>query len=333
MATLTETRDIAKPAEPRTDTHYARQVLNRQRSERQGGRMGINEESLARALGWFSIGLGIAEIIAPRSLAKLVGTDNHKPLVRSYGLREIASGVGILTNPRPAPWVWSRVGGDMLDLASLAAALKSRRNERGKTVGAIAAVTGVTALDVLCAQQLSAGTGGASGRAPMQAEASLIINRSQEECYRFWRNFENLPRFMSYLEAVWSSGDRRSHWVARGPGSAKVQWDAEIVNEVPNQRISWRSLPGSDIENSGSVEFEPAPGGRGSIARVQMDFGQPGRALGKLLTKLMGKYPERIVMKDLRRFKQVLEVGEVITTEGQPAGRSSSTTWLDSIAR
>jgi uncharacterized membrane protein len=333
MATLTETRDIAQPAQARALTSSAPQVLNRQRSDRQGGHMGIKEESLARALGWFSIGLGIAEIIAPRTVAKLVGTDNHKPLVRGYGLREIASGVGILTQPRAAPWVWSRVGGDMLDLASLAAALKSRRNERGKTMGAIAAVAGVTALDVLCAQQLSAGTGGASGRAPIRAEASLIINRSPEECYRFWRNFENLPRFMSYLEAVWSSGDRRSHWIARGPGNTKIQWDAEIVNDVPNQRISWRSLPGSDIENSGSVEFEPAPGGRGTLVRVQMDFGQPSQALGMLLTKLVGRHPEHIVMKDLRRFKQVLEVGEVITTEGQPAGRTSSTTWLDTIAR
>jgi uncharacterized membrane protein len=138
---------------------------------------------------------------------------------------------------------------------------------------------------------------------------------------------------MSYLQSVRITGDKRSHWIARAPGNTRIEWDAEIEEDVPNQRISWRSLPGADVFNSGAVEFERAAAERGTIVRVQLAYGQPGEALGIFAT-LLGKDPEQMVYKDLRRFKQVLETGEVVKTEGQPSGRGDNgATWLDSVAR
>ncbi|HJT88923.1 MAG TPA: SRPBCC family protein [Bryobacteraceae bacterium] len=288
-------------------------------------------DKLARGLGWFSIGLGALEVLAPRLTASLAGTRNHRGLLRFYGMREIAAGAGILTQSQRAPWLWARVGGDILDLASLAGALGSRRNQRGKTIFSMGAVAGVTALDVMCAWQLTQ-AGELPGRGTKRAEANLLVNRPPAECYRFWRRFEDLPRFMSYLQSVRADGDRRSHWVARGPGNTRIEWDAELVDDVPDRRISWRSLPGSDLFLAGSVEFEPAPGERGTIVRVQMEYGHPAQALGGLAS-LIGRHPEQMIHKDLRRFKQVMETGEVLTTEGQPAGRRSGATWLDNLAR
>jgi uncharacterized membrane protein len=258
-----------------------------------------------------------------------VGTRNHSSLIRAYGLREIAAGVGILANPQPAGWLWSRVAGDLLDLASLGSAIGSPGNDRGKAAFGIASVAGVTVLDVLCAQQLSSRD---AAKHAMRAEASMIVNRSPEDCYGFWRQLENLPRFMTYLESVRTTGGGQSHWVAN-VGAARIEWDAEIETDVPNERIAWRSLPGGDLENTGAVEFERAPAGRGTIVRVQMDYGNMLQALGSAAATMVGKHPEQIIRKELRRFKQVLETGEAITTEGQPAGRRNGATWLDGIAR
>jgi uncharacterized membrane protein len=315
------TYDITQVAKP------VRQIGRRL----QTGATRVDEIALARALGWFSIGLGLAEVVAPRKVARLVGTRNHRGTVRMFGLREIASGITILSGRRPAGGLWSRVGGDILDLAFLGSNLASRDADRKRALAATAAVTGVTVLDAVCAQRLSAREGGREG--VVRGRTSVIVNRPPEECYRFWRDFENLPRFMSYLESIRTIGDRRWHWVAKAPGDIRIEWDAEMVDDTPNERISWRSLPGADVPNSGSVRFERAPGGRGTIVRIEMAYGRPGHAIAAAFAKLVGKVPEQLVYKDLRRFKQVLETGEVITTEGQPAGRTSSVTWLDAIAR
>jgi len=290
------------------------------------------EEGLARGLGWFSIGLGLAEVAAPRRVSKMIGVRGKEGTLRAFGVREITSGVGILTRgSRPTGWVWSRVAGDILDLAFLGSALKSGSRDRGKTLAAIGAVAGVTVLDARCAQRLSDSSRSSDG--VVRIESSVIVNRSLEECYRYWRNFENLPRFMNYLESVRMTGDRRSHWVAKAPGDVRVEWDADMVEDRPNERISWHSLPGADVSNSGTVQFENAPGGRGTVVRVQARYGDPGQGIAAAFAKLMGKEPRQMVYKDLRRFKQVLETGEVIRTEGQPAGRTGSTTWLDNLAR
>src|SRR6266508_6908345 len=107
---------------------------------------------------------------------------------------------------------------------------------------------------------------------PLHVEHSVTIDRPAEELYRFWRDFENLPRFMKHLESVRATGDRSSHWAAKAPAGRTVEWDAEITDDRPNELIAWRSLEGSDVDSVGTVRLERAPGGRGTIVRVEMRY-------------------------------------------------------------
>lgn len=286
-----------------------------------------NDARFARGLGWFSVGLGLAELLAPGPLSRLIGVREHRVLMPLLGIRELASGVGILANPKPASWVWSRVAGDMMDLALLGAALSSGNSDRGKVAAATAAVIGVTAIDITCSQLLSGDRRMFSRMrtddGAIRVRKSTAINRSPEECYRFWRDFENLPRFMKHLESVQVRDGRRSHWVTKGPAGTHVEWDAEIIDETPNRFIAWRSVEGSDVSNRGSISFEEAPSARGTLVRSEIEYMPPGGAIGSIFARLFGEEPEQQVADDLRRFKQLMETGEIPTTEGQPAGRSS----------
>jgi uncharacterized membrane protein len=277
------------------------------------------EERLAQGLGWFSIGLGMAELLAPEKLGKLIGVKDHHGLMRTMGLREIAAGAGILTQQRPAGWMWARVGGDMLDLALLGASLGNDNARRSRVATAAAAVAGVTALDVLCSRLLSEQTSSV-----VRVIETITVNRPPEECYRYWHDFENLPRFMDHLQSVRTTGEGRSHWVAKAPAGMKVEWDAEITEDVPNQRIAWRSLAGADVDNSGSVRFERAPAGRGTVIKADIEYRPPAGKIGSLAAKLFGEEPGQQARADLRRFKQMLETGEITTTEGQSSGRAKS---------
>jgi uncharacterized membrane protein len=279
-----------------------------------------NTERLANALGWFSIGLGLAELAAPRALAQLIGVEDHDRTVkvlRGYGAREIAAGIGILSRPQPAGWLWGRVAGDIMDLSSLGSALSSARSTRTRVGAATAAVIGVTALDVKCALDLQRGAtnGGISGKRAIHRTKTIIVNRSPEEVYRFWHDFTNLPTFMKHLESVQMTGDNRSHWKATAPAGKTVEWDAEVIDDQPNSRIAWRSLEGSDVYNTGSVQFERAPGGRGTLVRVELQYAPPGGVVGATIAKLFGEEPEQQIEDDLRAFKQVLETGEVVKSD------------------
>jgi uncharacterized membrane protein len=150
----------------------------------------------------------------------------------------------------------------------------------------------------------------------IKVEQTVTVNRSPEELYDFWRNLENLPRFMRHLESVQVEGDR-SHWVAKGPLGICVQWDAEIYNENPNEMIAWRSLEGADVDNTGSVHFTPAPPGRGTEVRVVLKYNPPAGKLGAGIAKLLGEDPKQQILDDLRRFRQLVEAGAIATTEGQ----------------
>jgi uncharacterized membrane protein len=279
-----------------------------------------NGERIANGLGWFSIGLGLAEVAAPGKLAELIGIRDknaNRALLRIYGLREIAAGIGILSQPRPAGWMWGRVAGDVVDLTSLGSALTSRHANRTRIGTTTAAVLGVTALDVLCARQLSNGSGqrqiGKSGAA--RVRKTVIIDRSPEEVYRFWRDLGNLPSFMKHLESVQVTGENRSHWIAKGPVGKAVEWDAEIVADEPNSQIAWRSLEGADVDHSGSVRFERAPGGRGTLVRVELRYSPPGGGIGATAAKLFRAEPGQQIEQDLRALKQVMETGEVATSD------------------
>jgi uncharacterized membrane protein len=278
-----------------------------------GSRRGLprtNAKRLARGLGWFSLGLGMTELLAPRFIAKISGVpEKRSNVIRLYGLREIASGIGIFAQKNPEEALWSRVAGDVLDLTSLGLACTSPDAKRGLITFATANVLAVTALDVIAARQLS------SDNAGIHARASCIVNKDPNEVYSFFRDFRNLPRFMEHLESVEELPDGRSHWVAKGPAGMSVEWDAEIVAEDPGRVITWRSLENSDVDNAGAVVFEPAPGGRGTILRVNIQYNPPGGVVGATVARLFGEEPNQQLEDDLRRLKQVLEVGEVVVSD------------------
>ena len=153
------------------------------------------------------------------------------------------------------------------------------------------------------------------GSAGVVVEESVTINRASSELYRFWRNLENLPRFMSHLESVERITDTLSRWRAKGPAGTTVEWNAEIINEVPDQVIGWRSIEGSDVVSAGSVNFEEAGPGRGTRVRVRLQYSPPGGKVGAAFAKMMGRDPATEIREDLRRFKQLIEAGEVATNE------------------
>lgn len=278
--------------------------------------------SLAVALGWFSIGLGLAELLMPRQVSRAVGVKESPNLVRSLGVRELVSGAGILRNRQQQGWLWSRVGGDMMDLALLGAGARSPQANRRKVAVAAAMVAGVAVADMIASmQQQRTLTRPING--VVHFSKTIWVNKPAEEVYRFWRNFEGFPRFMGHLEEVQQIDEKRSHWKARGPAGMKVEWDAEILEDVPNEHLAWRSMEGADIDNAGVVRFEKAPGGRGTIVRIETHYRPPAGMAGMIVAKLFGEEPEIQIDGDLRRFKQMIETGEITTTIGQPAGKRS----------
>jgi uncharacterized membrane protein len=155
----------------------------------------------------------------------------------------------------------------------------------------------------------------------VKVQKTYTVNRSPEDCYRYWRNFENLPRFMEHLESVTVEESGRSRWVAKGPLGSHVKWEAEIINDIPNELIAWRSLEGSDIDHAGSVQFRRAPGGRGTEVRVELNYEPPAGQIGASIARLLGEEPHRQIKEDLRHFKQIMEAGEVPTVRGQSSCR------------
>jgi uncharacterized membrane protein len=283
----------------------------------QSSLLNVNAEQLARGLAWFSIGLGLAELLAPRAINKISGGRGQKTgFIRLLGLREIGHGIAIFAQgKKPAAAVWARVAGDALDLAVLGAAFAAPDTSKGRVAFATANVLTVGALDVICAQQLSTATN-TNAEGGTQVRKTIIINRSPEELYQFWHDFENLPRFMTDLESVVVRDGKHSHWVAKAPAGTSVEWDAEITADEPNRLISWRSLEGADVDNSGTVRFEPATGGRGTVVIVEIEYNPPGGVVGATVAKLFGKEPGQQAQEALRCFKQLMETGEVVISEG-----------------
>jgi len=156
---------------------------------------------------------------------------------------------------------------------------------------------------------------------PIKVEKTVTINKPADELYRFWHNFEQLPTFMKHLQSVKVYDAKRSHWIAKAPLGNNVEWDAEILEDRENEFISWASVEGADIDNSGFVRFKKAPGDRGTEVKVVLEYNIPGGGLSAALAKLFGEEPEQQIGDDLRRFKMLMEAGEIATTEGQPTGR------------
>jgi uncharacterized membrane protein len=274
----------------------------------------------ARALGWASLGLGAVQLAVPGAVRRLCGVDDSsvaRVMVPAAGVRELLHAAVLLGSRRPAPWVWTRVAGDAMDLTALGRAVAHRRGARRRRAAiAVAAVAGITAADLYTALR--------QARRPwphgMTLDAAITVRSPREEVYRFWRDLTNLPRFMIHLESVQVTDERYSYWIARGPGRRTVEWDAEIVEDRPGEIIAWRSGETARVRNSGVVRFADAPGGRGAEVRVELRYDPPGGMAGAAFARLMGEHPEQQVRDDLRRFKQVMEIGEVTRSEGSPEG-------------
>jgi uncharacterized membrane protein len=269
----------------------------------------------------------------PGRVNRLIGVkDDAKSrlLMRAVGVRELVAGVGIFTDRRPTQWVWARVAGDTMDLALLGAALRTNRKSQPRTLAATGAVVGAFAADVidgvrLCRASNGNGHGdGAAGEAPeppVQVKAVMTVRCNRDELYALWRDFERFPDFMIHLEEVRSTGERTSHWTARGPLGKTVEWDAEITEDVPGERIAWRSVAGSKIDNAGTVWFVPAPADQGTEVHVDLRYGPPAGAIGAVVAKMFGEEPAIQLKDDLRRFKQIAETGEVARSDGSPEGQ------------
>jgi uncharacterized membrane protein len=161
-----------------------------------------------------------------------------------------------------------------------------------------------------------------AGSRGFHVHESIRLEKPLDEAYRFWRNFENLPRFMTHLERVVDLGNGRSRWTAKAPAGMTVEWNAEIINEVENKVIGWRSLPDSDVVTAGSVNFDRARGGRSTQITVHLQYAPPGGRIGKAVAELFGDEPGQAIREDLRRLKWLLEAGEIprATEEQSPGG-------------
>ena len=286
------------------------------------------EKALAQFLGWASLGLGVPQTLSPGRFDRFIGIEpdaNSRAVTAlACGARELTAAAGILAleRPRPVRWLWARVAGDALDLVLLGRALRSKPEDATRVAAAIAGVVGIAAADVYTAVRLGRARTQATEEGSMRVKAAITVRRPIEEVYGFWRDFQNLPRFMHHLESVEPSGDGRSHWKAKAP-IGKVEWDAEILEDRPNEVISWRSLPTARAENSGTVRFRAAPSDQGTEILVDMTYDAPGGAAGAMVAKLFGEEPRQQVKDDLRRFKQVIETGEVVRSEGSPEGQTA----------
>ena len=212
----------------------------------------------------------------------------------------------------------SVVGGGALLLMELAR--RSRVRLPFVLSGGYLLYRGLTGRDYLY-EVMGINRAGPEGHGGVEVERTMTVYRPREEVYSFWRDFEILPRFMQHLESVEVIEDGRSHWVAKGPLDTRIDWYAETVEDMPNELIAWRSLPGSESENSGVVRFYDAPGERGTEVHVQLQYNPPAGSASAAVARLLGEEPGRQVLDDLRRFKQVIETGETATVFGQTSGR------------
>ena len=241
--------------------------------------------------------------------------DSRLPTIRSDGPINVAD----------AERVVSLIAGGLLALDGL---------RRRGAAGAIEAVLGTTLVEravtghcrVYGALGMStASEAGAPETTPARrmllVQQTHTMGRTPDELYAAWRDLEGLPRFMRHLESVTVLDERRSRWVAKAPAGRHVEWEAEITEDEPGQRLAWHSVDGSEVAHAGSVRFDPAPGGRGTEVHVSLEYAPPGGELGAKLARFLMEEPEHQIKDDLRHFKQWMETGELATTEGQPIGR------------
>jgi uncharacterized membrane protein len=277
---------------------------------------------LSRGLGWLSIGLGVTELAAPRALARAIGVDERGRMgtaIRALGARELTHGISILAKPHPVT-LWTRVASDAIDLAFLGWAFARRRVDTRRLIGAIASVLGVTALDVIASQRLT------RRLAAEPIVRTSIVHRPAPEVYELWRNVENLPLFVNFLESAVDLGDGRARFVARLPIGGTIEWDTELVEDRVGERIALRTARGTKFAVRFRATFTPVYDGTATEVRAELQSAVPRSPLGAAIAKLFGATQ---LEGDLRRAKQVAETGEVVRSDasihrGPHAARPSS---------
>jgi uncharacterized membrane protein len=237
--------------------------------------------------------------------------------------KAVMTGIGLRgdqVNVGPTERLVSVFGGSALAVAGV-----MRRDWAGAALAFTGGVLAWRGLSGHCPGYAAAGINRVDTQtSPRHTEQVVTIDETPEKLYQYWRKFENLPQFMKYLESVREVDSRRSVWRALGPANQIVEWEAEITEDIPNRRIAWRSDEQAVVPNSGSVEFQAAPGARGTEVRVRVEYRTPAGAAGDMVAKLLGRSPAQEVREDLRRFKQQMEAGEVATIEGQPSAHDRS---------
>jgi uncharacterized membrane protein len=285
------------------------------------------DQRLFRFLSAFSLGLGVVQLAMPHLVNRVAGIRDDatsRLWQRIVGARELVAFAAVeAERPHPRRALWMRVAGDAKDLTLLALAMRRKPASAPRLVGAIGNVAGIAALDLYAALRASRNPDQSTEEA-MHVKAAITVRKPREEVYRFWRDLENLPSFMAHVESVEGDGNGRSHWKVKAPAGASVEWDAEVVEDRPGEALVWRSLEGARIQNSGAVRFLDAPRSQGTEVHVEFDYAAPGGKVGEAVAKLFGEEPTQQAKDDLRRFKQVLETGFVVLSEGTPEG---STAW------
>ncbi len=280
---------------------------------------GMESEQVARGLGWFSIGLGMVEMFAPRALSRMIGVRYHPVCMRAFGAREATAGIGILTHPnQPAGWLWARVGGDILDLAALGWAFNTNRRSTAKRMAAVAAVAGVTVLDIICAQgytKIATDTG---------FESSVTIGKSPKELYDLWREPQIMSQVMGNFAEVRKVDEEYMHWVIFGFIGRTFEFDAKSVEQRPGELIRWKSISGSVPPNGGEVWFRPAPGDRGTEVTLRFKLESSANTLHKAASTLMPSIPKMAIRKALMRFKSLAETGEIPSLKNNPSARRNA---------
>jgi uncharacterized membrane protein len=307
---LTIERDVRSSKRPppapltRTDGTSARPAAN---------------QTSARALGWFSIGLGLSELLMPETMARTIGFRRSPLWLQVMGAREIATGIGILAAQRPGPGhLQLRVVGDAIDLALLASAWQDAGRDRDRLAIATAAVAGVTVLDVLATRQLAS-----QARQPLELQSSLAVQGTPDVIYRRLRSLKTLPEYLSQVDTVELQGEEYFELRSRTALGGASRFKGRIIEDVPDRRIAWELAPDSPLRGRGRIELSQLGGDRGTLLRATITL-EPGvPQLAAPLARVLGKAPEKMILRELRRFKQLIETGEVPTTRGQPSGRRS----------
>ncbi|HEX8005607.1 MAG TPA: SRPBCC family protein, partial [Trebonia sp.] len=246
----------------------------------------MTEDRVMRMLGWFSAGLGVPQVSTPGGFARAIGVGDgprQRAATVFVGMREVAAAAGLLWRGNPM-WLWGRVAGDLMDLSMLARALKNHdRKGTIRTIAAAAAVGGITGFDLYAAISRT-------GRKSMiDLTATTTITRPRQEVYDQWRHLDRLPTFMTHVDSVSMTGQRTSHWRASAPFGRTVEWDAEITEDVPGERIAWRSINGGLVRSEGEVRFTAAPTGKDTEVSVRMRYSMPAGKAGESVARYFGE--------------------------------------------